>query len=261
MRIASTGHALLAITLAGLGILGFLCPAFVPIWNPITASVPAHNPIIYLGSIISLSTGVGLLFRHSEAMAARSLVATFFLWLVLFRLPNFFRAPLFEACWSVFPLAVMLAAAWVLYVRFASNWDHTRLSFVSGISGLRVARFIYGLSLAFFGSAHFIDIKDTLSLVPSWAPGHLFWAYFTGAAFIASGIAVLTGFCARLAAALSALEIGLFLFLVWIPIVVAGSRVPFEWSETILNTALLAGAWTIADSYRGAPWVGIRTES
>ena len=51
-----------------------------------------------------------------------------------------------------------------------------------------------------------------------------------------------------MAAALSALQIGLFLLLVWIPIVAAGSKVPSQWTETILNAALLAGAWIIADS-------------
>jgi len=58
-----------------------------------------------------------------------------------------------------------------------------------------------------------------------------------------------------MAAALSALQIALFLLLVWIPIVAVGSKVPFQWSETILNAALLAGAWIIADSYRDTPWL------
>ena len=73
-------------------------------------------------------------------------------------------------------------------------------------------------------------------------------------AFIAAGVAVLAGRYARLAAFLSALQIGLFLFLVWVPIVAAGSKVPFQWSETILNAALLAAAWVVADSYRNMAW-------
>jgi hypothetical protein len=51
------------------------------------------------------------------------------------------------------------------------------------------------------------------------------------------------------------LQIGLFLLLVWIPIVAAGSKVPFQWSETVLTAALLAGAWIVADSYRDTPWL------
>jgi uncharacterized membrane protein len=152
----------------------------------------------------------------------------------------------------------MLAAALVLYAGFATDWDRDHLGYAVGGNGFRIARGLYGLSLIFFGAAHFIDVKDTVSLIPNWLPGHLFWAYFTGCAFIAAGIAALTGVCARLAVTLSVLQITLFLILVWLPIVATGSRNPFQWSETILNAALSAAGWVVADSYRGMRWFGIQ---
>jgi uncharacterized membrane protein len=255
MRIASMGHTVFSATMIGLGIVGLLYPDFVPVWNPFRASVPGRELFLYLGVLISLTSGIGLLVPRLATVAARLLLATLLLWLLLFRLPNFLHEPLFAACWTVFPLAVMLAAAWVLYVWFAADWDRKHLSFVSSNNSLRIARVFYGLSLIFFGMAHFLAVQATTPLVPNWLPAHLFWAYFTGSAFIAAGVAVLIGLYARLAAALSALQIGLFLLLVWIPIVATGSKVPFQWSETILNTALLAAAWVIADSYRNTPWL------
>lgn len=236
-----------------LGVVGLLYPGFVPVWNPVPARVPGRELLIQLGAVISLASGIGLLVQRVAVMAARSLLATLLLWLLLFRLPNFYHAPVFDACWSVFPLAILVSAAWVIYVRLAGDWDSNHLRFMSGYNGLRIARVVYGLSLIFFGSAHFIDVKDTVSLIPKWVPGHLFWTYFTGSAFVAAGLAVLVGFWARLAAALSAVQISLFLFLVWIPMVAAGSGNSFQWSETILNAALAAGAWVVADSYRTKP--------
>ena len=199
MRIASTGRAIFAITMIGLGIIGLLRPEFVPVWNP-APHVSAGHLLVSLASFISLSAGIGLLIQSMAAFAARLLLATFLLWLLLFRLPNFLLEPAFAACWSVFPLTVMLAAAWVLYVWVATEWDRNYLSFAIGSNGLFVARTLYGLSLIFFGTAHFIDLKDTLSLIPNWLPGHLFWAYFTGCAFIAAGIAAFAGLVARLPA-------------------------------------------------------------
>jgi uncharacterized membrane protein len=259
MRIASVGHAFFASTMIGLGILGLVKGNFTPVWDPVPKGLPAHLALAYLCAVISLACGIGLLWQRTAALAARVLLVWLLLWWLLFRVPAIFRAPMVEGSWfNAGETAVMIAGAWVLYTWFAADWDKQRLAFATGDTGLRIARVFYGLALIPFGLGHFAYLKETARMVPAWLPWHVAWTYFFGVTFILAGIAVLIGVYARLAAALSTVQIAMFTLLVWIPIVAAGSKSAFVWSETILSVALAAGAWVVTDSYRSIPWLAVR---
>lgn len=257
MRIASWGHAAFAATMIALGIMGLAKGDLTAVWAPVPKWVPAHDVLAYLCALVSLGSGIGLLWRRTAAVASRVLFAYLLLWLLLFRVLNlFFQTPLVLVAWSCGSTAVMVAAAWVLYVWLAGDRDSQRLRFATGESGLRIARALYGLALVPFGLAHFLYLKETVVLIAGW-PAPAAWAYFTGCAFIAAGVAMIVGVFARLAAALSALQLGLFGLIVWVPRVVAGQVNEFQWGEFVVTVALTAAAWVVADSYRGMPWLAV----
>jgi uncharacterized membrane protein len=260
MRVASVGHAVFAATLIALGILGLIKGDFAPIWQSVPKGMPGREVLAYVCAFVSLTCGVGLFWPRSAATAARVLFFYLLLWLLIFKARFIFLAPAEEVTYqSCGETAVLVAGAWVLYARFASDWDTQKLGFAVGDNGVRIARVLYGLALIAFGLSHFVYVNLTAPLVPGWLPAPVFWAYFTGCTYLAAGASVLLGVYARLAAALSALQMGLFFVLIWVPRVASGTLSAFQWGETVVTLALTAAAWVVADSYRGVPWLALES--
>jgi len=246
--IASPGHVVFAATMVLLGIMGLVKGAFTPIWSGVPKGMPARTVLAYACALVSLGCGIGLVFQRTAAAASRVLLVAFSLWFLFFRLPLIFRAPADSGMWwACGETSAMVAATWVLYVWFCNG------------RGLRFARILYGLALIPFGIAHFTFLDRTVGMVPAWLPGHLFWAYFTGVAFIAAGVAVIIGLFARLAATLATIELGLFTLIVWVPVMV-GTPTASDWSEFVVSWVLTAASWVVADSYRVNAAEPVRTD-
>jgi len=255
MRIASPGHLVFAILMIAFGLVGFVEGRFAPIWAPVPQATLARELLIYLCAFVALAGGVGLLLKAAAPIAARGLFVYLALWMVLFKVPFIIREPLQEVSYqSTGENAVWVAAAWVLATWFASDSEKQRFGFALGDTGLRLARILYGLALIAFGFSHFFYVNMTTPLVPAWLPLHDAWAHITGSAYLAAGVAIVTGIFARLASALVALQIALITLLVWAPRVAAGIEAT-QWTETVVSCAITAGAWVMADSYRGTPWL------
>jgi uncharacterized membrane protein len=255
MRIASAGHLVFAAILIVQGLVGLIKGDFIGIWEPVPKGTPARAVLVSLCALVSLACGAGLLWQRAAALAARVLLACLLFWLLRFRVPLVFRAPAaevsYEGCGEIL---VIIAGVWILYAWFAADWDRRHLGFTTGSRGLRIARALYGLALIPLGLAHFAYVKETAALVPGWLPVRVALVYTTGGAYLAAGLAVLCGVCARLAVALSALQMGVFTLLVWVPIMAAGHPDASQLSETIISAALTAAAWGVADSFsRSSP--------
>src|SRR5690348_10828706 len=256
MRILGVGQVVFALTMIGVGVLGWIRGDFVQIWQPVPRAFPAREVLIYLCAAVSLACGAGLLWRRTAGSAARLLFFYLLLWMVVFKLRFIVLAPATEGSYqSNGENAVIVAGAWVLYVWLAAPWDRRHLGFFSGETGLRAARVLYGLAMIAFGLSHFFYLNLTAPLVPAWLPWHAGWAYFTGGAYLAAGLAIITGILAKPAGILSALQIGLLTSLVWPPLMLSGTITASQWGEFTVSWVLTAAAWIVADSYRGAGWL------
>jgi hypothetical protein len=81
--------------------------------------VPAREVLVYLSAIVSLVCGIALLWQRAAAAGSLVLLSFLLAWLLLLDAPDLFLDPGMQLVWAACKTAVMVAAAWVLYVWFA----------------------------------------------------------------------------------------------------------------------------------------------
>jgi uncharacterized membrane protein len=242
------GLALFAATLIGLGLLGLVTGDFTAIWQPVPRRLPAREALAIVCAVISLGAGAGIVWKRTASAAAGVLTVFLIGWMAAFKGPALVAAPTVAAVWeSCGETAVIAAGAWTLFAELAGGRGPLR--FVTGEAGLRAARILYGLALLAFGAAHLAYVKATAALVPGWLPWPAAWVRITGLAYLAAGAAIIAGRLARLAATLSAVQMGLFTLLVWAPAIAARGAGADAWGEAVISWTLTAAGWVVADSY------------
>jgi uncharacterized membrane protein len=249
----------LAIAMMAIGLVTLIYGSSSFIWDAIPG-IPGRTLLIYLCGLIALASGVGLLLKPYLIQTCRLLVAFLLLWLVLVKLPGLLEAPQVMVRWETCgETLAILAGALCLLATHAGEWEKRHLGFAVGESGIRIARYLLIAALPAFGLAHFAYVDMTASLVPHSLPFPYGWAYLTGAASIAAAAGMLFGIYPRLAANLEAAMLWLFTLFVWIPRVTSVPSDQGNWTEWFLSAGIAAGAWLVADTYRGDPWMARRS--
>jgi uncharacterized membrane protein len=111
-----------------------------------------------------------------------------------------------------------------------------------------LARIFVAVSLVVFGVQHFIYGGFVATLVPAFMPGHLFWAYFVGVAFVAAAAGIFVEMLARPAATMLGVMFFLFVVLLHIPRIVGKSSDGNEWTSGFVALAMCGGAWILASA-------------
>jgi uncharacterized membrane protein len=114
----------------------------------------------------------------------------------------------------------------------------------------KLGRYLFAITLTVFGVQHLLYAKFVATLVPSWIPARLFWAYAVGIAFIAATLSILTNIKARLAATLLGLMFFTWVLIVHLPRVAAAPHNGNEWTSAFVALAMCGGAWIVAATLR-----------
>jgi uncharacterized membrane protein YphA (DoxX/SURF4 family) len=253
-RNRKVAQLLFALGMIGVGMLvlvyGYEVLLFSP---PPPAWIPWLKGVGYASGIIMVGTGAGLLFDRTSRVSIRILLPFLLLW-TLSRVPVTVADPGREISWfAIGEVAVLAAAAGILFARLAGLRPESKLQPVVSENGLRIARILFGLSLLTYGLSHFFEFAaHTVSLVPPWLPYRTAWADLAGAGQFAAGLGVVLSIYPRLAAASEAAMMSIFTILVWVPAIVTKPTAS-NWVEFLFTFALAGACWVVAESIPSQP--------
>ena len=104
----------------------------------------------------------------------------------------------------------------------------------------------FAAPLAVFGALHLAAAESLMSMVPSYMPWPLFWAYFFGCALLAASLSIATKILVRWSGLLFGIAMFSFVAMMDIPGAVANPRDRFGWTLAIRELAFGAGGWILA---------------
>ena len=202
---------------------------FVPELFPVPAALPARGLLACALGLALIVAGLCIALGRRTRLAARVAAVAFWSSLLALHVPLLVAHPTSGGEWTcAFEVLAIGAGAATL------GWPERPA----------LGRLAYGAALPAFAVLHVIYRDYVASVIPGWIPGHMFWAYATGAAHLAAGIALVTDMRARLAAILAGFMFGSCVVILHLPRAIGAGR--GEWTSLIVALAMTGGAWSIA---------------
>jgi uncharacterized membrane protein YphA (DoxX/SURF4 family) len=212
--LATIGRIFFGVGLIAFGIQQFIYGDFVPGRAPAwPAEMPGRLAWAYLSGAILTAAGFAIVAGIRARWAAITAGIIIFVWALLRHIPEL-ADPNGIVLTSTCKALALFGGAFAV----AGSFPVERKGFFNSTDGfLWLGRICLGAFFVLAGVQHFIYAQFVATLVPTWIPGAIYWAYFTGTALIAAGIGLVISKTARLAAALAGLMIFSWVLLLHIP--------------------------------------------
>jgi len=135
-------------------------------------------------------------------------------------------------------IALFLVAVW------AAKTDVARANGLDKVVAL--SNLWFAAPLAVFGALHLAAAESLMTMVPSYMPWKLFWAYFFGFALLAASLSIATNIQVRWSGLLFGIAMFSFVAMLDIPGTLATPRDRFGWTLTLREMLFGGGGWILA---------------
>lgn len=249
MTMNKLGRVLLAVGLAGLGVLSLLYRGFAMVWEPVPDPFPHRELFALISGSILVAGGIGMLLPRAARWAIFGLTVFLSSWVAL-QIPfNLWKTPASASAWTTLAETIILiSAGWILCGAKMPVENGMELDADSASNPNRAWHLAFAIALPVISISHFVYAFSHPAKVPQWIPFYVGFAFLTGVAHAAAGIGIITRIASRLAASLEAVMIGLFALLLHLPLIAIQPTNRLYWTTLFIATACSGGSFVVAAS-------------
>lgn len=218
------------------------------LFDAVKFAVPAYMPgrffWAYLVGAALIAACLSILTEIQADLAALLVGIMLFLFVMMIHLPNLIENP-----HDRFAITVPLRD-------LALSGGALSLAGVLGAVGrgpsarwlLEVGRWLFGAPMLYFGVEHFLHPAFAPGmpfplLTPTWVPGHVVWAYATGAVLVVCGLSILAGKHAQTAATLLGVALLVLVILLYLPMEIVHPSIAISGElDYVADTLAMSGA-------------------
>jgi hypothetical protein len=232
--ITKQGRPIFALTVVFLGAENAIVARAAQPYLPVLPFVPGYPLLGYLMGAVLIALGLGILTRYRGTQAALALAILMALCVLLLQTPLVVHKPLDVGIRTTFFETLSFCAV--------------ALALTGTPLLIDLGRWLFAVSSIVFGIDHFLVLDFIASLVPSWIPLPMFWAYLTGIVFIVAGVTFATKYMGRWGGLMLATMFGLWFLLLHAPRVASPDKIhnPDEWSSAFIALAICGGSLVMA---------------
>jgi uncharacterized membrane protein len=243
-NVVTMGRIFFAVGMIAIGAQHFIFRQFVPeVVPPFPGAIPGQVVWVYLAGTILIVSGVSILTGVKARLVATLLGGLFLSSFILLHIPANAMAGL--------KALTLAGCAFVIAGTFPKKIaDSGRREPIAWLEKfIPCGMYLLAFQVIIFGRFHFLHNSTIATLVPAWIPDHAFWTYFAGTALIASGVAMIVGVKARLAATLLGAMIFTWVLLLHIPRALADpGQIGHEWTSAFEALAKSGVAFILGET-------------
>ncbi len=218
----------------------------VPAW------MPAHLFWTYLVGVALIAAALSITLKKHARLAAILLGSMLLLFIAMLHIPNLVGQPRDRVLWLTGLRDLAFSAG-----AFAFAASQRRTGPASGWI-VTAARFVIGAAAFLFGVEDFLHPAVApgvpLDLItPTWIPGHLLWAYLSGAVLVACGACLLMNVKSRLAATYLGIMVLIVVIFIYLPILFSNPSDVDNGLNYVVDTLAFSGSALILAGALGSP--------